>query len=215
MELLREITAEYREKEQNMLFRHPWFSFYYNWLILFIVIAFAISCVLWAIDIHTERREVSAAATALAEYQAEEQKKADARAAELAAAQMSEEAIVDRWAKAGAKMLYGIRNFRDKYNYNDSDYETYLQCVWDRYLFGNKLTDIVTIIEQKDQFVGYYDTNPILDELYEFSKEFFTAKLHETKLACDPSYRYAELTPQGIYLVSEFGANGYARRYHA
>ena len=215
MSIFREITEEYREQERNMVFRYPWFNFAYNWMILMLVIGLAISCIIWAVDIRTEKREVSAAATALAEYQAQEQAKVDARAAELAAAQMSEEAMLDRWATAGAKMLYGIRNFKDKYNYNDSDYETYLQCVWNRFLFGNKLTDVVTIIEQKDQFVGYYDTNTVLDELYRFSKDFFEKKLHETKLVCDPSFRYAELTPQGIYLVSEFGANGYARRYHA
>lgn len=198
-----------------MLFRHPGFNLYYNWMVLLIIIAFAISCIIWAVDIRTEKREASAAATALAEYQAEEQAKAEERAAELAAAQMSEEAILDRWAEAGAKMLYGIRNFKEKYNYSDSDYQTYLQCVWNRYLFGNKITDIVTIISGKDQFTGFYETNPVLDELFKFSRDFFEEKLHETKLSCDPSYRYAELMPDGIFLINDVGVNGYVRRYHA
>lgn len=215
MDTLREITAEKTEKERILRFRYPWFDVAYNWLIVCMIIAFGISCIIWAVNIHTDKKAASVAATALAQYQEEERAKAEAQAAELAAAQKSEEAALDRWANAGAKMLYGIRNFNDKYNYSETDYETYLQCVWNRYLYGNELTDVETIISQKDQFLGYFDTNPVLDDLYKISKEFFTEKLHETSLVCDPSYRFAELTPKGIYLVSEFGADGYARRYHA
>jgi hypothetical protein len=87
--------------------------------------------------------------------------------------------------------------------------------VYNRYLYGNKLTDIPVIISQKDQFLGFSDTNPVLDDLYRLSRAFFEAKLRETSLACDPSYRFAELTPQGIYLVDQFGADGYVRRWHA
>ena len=215
MNTLREVTAEKTEKERILRFRYPWFDVAYNWLIVALVISFGISCIIWAVNIHTDKKAASVASTALAQYQEEERAKAEAQAAELAAAQKSEEAVLDRWANAGAKMLYGIRNFKDKYNYSETDYETYLQCVWNRYLYGNSLTDVEMIISQKDQFLGYYDTSPVLDDLYRISKEFFTAKLHETSLACDPSYRFAELTPKGIYLVSEFGADGYARRYHA
>ena len=213
--LLSEIDAEYTRQIQNMRFRHRKAHDLYKLAVYLIVLALSVSLYSWGLDVWAQRRADQQTADARVLWNAELAAKEDARAAKLAAAQKSEEAILDRWASAGAKLLYGIRNFKEKYNYSDSDYETYLQCVYNRYLFGNKLTDIPVIIAQKDQFIGFYDTNPVLDDLYRISYTFFEAKLHETFLACDPSYRFAELTPKGIYLVNQFGADGYVRRYHA
>ena len=212
-DLLKDVFADRARDEEYMNFRNPWFNMMYNYLIAVLVILLAVSLFWWGVDIYYKRQAEEQAAVALASYQAEEQAKAEAKAAELAAAQRSEEAMIDRWSQSGAKMLYGIRLFVDKYHYSEADYKTYLQCVWNRYIFGQKLTDVDVIIAQRDQFLGYYDTNPILDNLYRISKDFFTEKLHETTLACDPSYRWAELTGKGIYLVDEFGADGYVQRW--
>lgn len=215
LDTLREITATQTAREKLLTWRYPWFNVVYNYLIALIVFGLCCSLYGWGLDVWAQRRADQQTKATVEAMEMARQEEEAAKAAELAAARMSEEAVLDRWATAGAKMLYGVRLFRDKYNYNDSDYKTYLQCTWNRYLFGNKLTDIETIIAQKDQFLGYYDTSPVLDELYELCKAFYTEKLHETTLVCDPGYRWAELTPQGIYLVNEFGAGPYARRFHA
>lgn len=215
LNVMKEIIDEKAERERWLELKYPWAEILYNWTIALLIVLLAISLVIWAVNINTQHKADAQAEAAITAYKAEQQAIADAKLAELEDAKKSEEAIVDRWAKTASKMLYGIRNFKGKYNYSDTDYETYLQCVWNRYLFGKELTDIDAIITQKDQFLGYYDSNPVLEDLYQFSKEFFTVKLHETSLACDPNYRWAELTPQGIYLVNEFGADGYVRRWHA
>ena len=213
--ILQEIGAERERQIENMRFRHRKANDLYKVFAFLTALALSVSLYGWGLDVWAQRRANRQMEDARVLWNAELAAKEDAQAAQLAAAQKSEAAILDRWAKAGAKMLYGIRNFKEKYNYSSSDYETYLQCVYNRYLFGNRLTDIETIIAQKDQFLGFYDTNPVLDDLYQISRAFFEAKLHEESLACDPSYRFAELTSQGIYLVDQFGADGYVRRYHA
>jgi hypothetical protein len=213
--ILAKVDADYAREIENLRFRHKKANDLYKLLVFLCVLGLTLSLYSWGLDLWAQRRADQQTADARVLWDAELAAKEEAQAAELAAAQKSEEAILDRWASAGAKMLYGIRNFREKYNYSDTDYETYLQCVYNRYLYGNKLTDIPVIISQKDQFLGFSDTNPVLDDLYRLSRAFFEAKLRETSLACDPSYRFAELTPQGIYLVDQFGADGYVRRYHA
>lgn len=213
--ILAKVDADYAREIENLRFRRKKANDLYKLLVFLCVLGLTLSLYSWGLDLWAQRRADQQTADARVLWDAELAAREDARAAELAAAQKSEEAILDRWASAGAKMLYGIRNFREKYNYSDADYETYLQCVYNRYLYGNKLTDIPVIISQKDQFLGFSDTNPVLDDLYRLSRAFFEAKLRETSLACDPSYRFAELTPQGIYLVDQFGADGYVRRWHA
>jgi hypothetical protein len=213
--ILAKVDADYAREIENLRFRHKKANDLYKLLVFLCVLGLTLSLYSWGLDLWAQRRADQQTADARVLWDAELAAKEEAQAAELAAAQKSEEAILDRWASAGAKMLYGIRNFREKYNYSDTDYETYLQCVYNRYLYGNKLTDIPVIISQKDQFLGFSDTNPVLDDLYRLSRAFFEAKLRDTSLACDPSYRFAELTPQGIYLVDQFGADGYVRRWHA
>lgn len=213
--LLSEIDAEYTRQIQNLRFRHRKAHDLYKVFAFLVALALSVSLYGWGLDLWAQRRADQQTADARVLWNAELAAKEDAHAAQLAAAQKSEAAILDRWAKSGAKMLYGIRNFIDKYHYDESDLETYLQCAYDRYLFGNRLTDIETIIAQEGQFTGYSDGSPVLDEYYRISRDFFEGKLHEESLACDPSYRFAELTSQGIYLVDQFGADGYVRRYHA
>ena len=215
LETLREITAAQTAREKLLAWRYPWFNVVYNYLIALLVFALACSLYGWGLDVWAQKRADAQTKATVEAMETARQEQEAAKEAELQALRMSEDATVDRWAKSGAKMLYGIRLFVEKYHYTDADYRTYLQCVWNRYLFGNKLTDVETIIGQKDQFLGFYDTSPVLDDLYEISKAFFTEKIHETTLVCDPGYRWAELTPQGVYLVNEFGAGPYARRYHA
>lgn len=214
-EAAREYTEEQDARERVLRWRYPWFDVAYNWLIVTMIAAFAVSCIVWGVQISTGRKAETAAAQALAEYQAAQAAEADARAAELAAAQRSEQAQIERESEALAKAFYGIRNFTEKYHYDSTDLETYARCVFNRVDAGNGVNSLEAIISRPDQFLGYYDTSPVIDNLYKLAKEFVAAWHTEKVKPCDLSYQWAELTDKGIYLINEFGADGYARRWHA
>lgn len=215
IKLWEEVFEEQQHKEEMMLFRHPWVNLYYNWVIAALVVALFIGFAGWAINIHSDRRAATLAAEALAEYQAEQQAIADAKAEELAAQAKSEEAVIARETEAVAKMFYGIRLFEDKYRYKESDFETYARCAFNRFDYNHGLIELPVIIAQKDQFVGYNDNNPILKEYRDLAEKFVRAWHQETYRPCSAEFRFAELTENGIFLASEFGADGYARRWHA
>ena len=122
--------------------------------------------------------------------------------------------MMDKWSVAGAKMLFGIRRFVDKYNYTDKDLETYLRCAWNRYLYYGKLTDLAVLIFTDGQFLECYRTNPS-DQYKEFCRKLFMEWYDEDVPLCDPSYVFAELTPKGIYLTDTFNADGYVIRWRA
>ena len=211
--MLNEIFEEHRRKEADMLFRHPWFNMVVNYIIAILLIALIFAFVSWGISIHTERKAADFAAIALAEYQAEREAAETARLTELKAQQSSEEAVIDRESKAIAKMLYGIRRFIDKYHYSETDLQTYARCAFNRKDAGSPNT-LEVIIAQKDQFAGYSDDNPVLDEYYKLAKRFVTEWHEETVKPCDSSYQWAELTENGIFLKAKFTASGYERRFH-
>lgn len=230
---LQEVFAEQREREQNMMFRHNWVALFYNWLIAVTAVALLLSLGFWAVQLRQERRDDAIRAEARAAWEQEQQAAADARAAELAAAQASEEAVIDRESDAVARMFYGIHRFIEKYHYSEADLVTYARCAFNRKDSGNYyVTDdkgnfvldengekikanVEQIISQKDNFVGYADSNPVLKEYKQLAKELVTEWHNETVKPCDNSYQWAELTPDGIYLKADFDADGYARRWHA
>lgn len=215
MNTLREITNERAERERVLRFRYPWFDMMYNYTLIFLMILLAISFVWWGGLVHKQNEEiVRIEADRMAKQEelirnAEEQAKAEAQK------QKEINDMLDRWADAGAKMIYGIRNFIEKYNYSESDLETYLRCAWNRYLSNNKLTELDVIIFKEDQFLACYRTNPPLTEYKELALRCFTEWYDQTVLPCDPSYVYAELMPEGIYLSKTFGASPYERRWQA
>ena len=215
MELLKEITIAQTARERLLTWRYPWFNVVYNYLIALLVFALACSLYGWGLDVWAQRRaDAQTKATVEAMEMARQEEEA-AKAAELAAARMSEEATLDRWATAGAKMLYGVRLFKDKYNYSASDLETYARSMTNRSDAGNGINSIKTIVGRKDQYLGYDENNPVLKEYYDIAMAFVKAWHEETTKPCDLSYQFAELTPDGIFLVNEFGAGPYARRFHA
>lgn len=210
-----EIFEKQQKKESDMMFRHPWFNILYNYIIAGLALLLMISFVIWGVQIHSDRLAATRAAEAVAQYQAEQQAIQDARAEELAAQAKSEEATIAKETEAVAKMFYGIRLFEDKYRYKESDFETYARCAFNRYDYGHGLTELPVIIAQKDQFVGYADNNPVLKEYRDMAEKFVRAWHEEQYRPCSAEFRFAELTANGIYLASEFGADGYARRWHA
>lgn len=210
--MLEEILEQQRQREADMNFRHPWFNMMYNYIIAAVALCLVVSLVSWGVQIHKEHRDAEMLASARAVWEQERQAEADAKAAELAAIQTSEAAVMDREATLIAKAFYGIRNFIDKYHYSKDDLLTYARCIFNR-VDSNNVNTVQSVVSAPEQFLAFSEKNPVLSEYYDIAYEAVEAWHNETLKPCDASYRYAELTERGIYLTAEFGADGYARRW--
>lgn len=211
--ILKKLTDGYMEQERQLEHKYPWAEIIYNWTLFVAAVWLVISLFCWGVDIHITRRAEEQTAAFTAAYEAEQKAAAEAKAMELAAQQKSEEAIMEREATEIAKAFYGIRNFVDKYHYTADDLKTYARCVFNRVDAG--VNSLEAVIGQKDQFLGYAETNPVLQEFYDVAIEAVEEWHSETVKPCDSSYRFAELKDRGIFLVNEYGADGYVQRWHA
>jgi len=206
--ICQEVNREQSEREHLLTWRYPWFNMMFNYLYLFLVIMLAASLIWWSGNVYRERKD---AETEEANRTIQE----EIAKAEAEEVEKEKNDMLDRWAEAGAKMLWGIRLFIDKYNYSQADLETYLRCPWNRYLSDGKLTDIEKIIFRDEQFTGAYRTNASPDRYKAFARKMFEKFEAEEEPACDIKYVCAELTPKGIYLVPDPDSDGYVQRWHA
>lgn len=215
VDTLREIMSERADRERLLTWRYPWFNMFYNYFVAFFAVLLVVSLIWWSGNVKKDQNE-AARQEEQNRIKAEEiAKEEEARKAEEERLQKEFEEMFERWVEAGGDMLYGIRNFIELYHYTEKDIETYLRCAWNRYLYYGKLTDLAVLIYTPDQFVACDKGNPPLKEYKEPARRLFAAWMNETELPCDPSYIYAELTPDGVFLTKEFGADGYARRWQA
>ena len=186
--------------EDDMCFRHPWFNLFYNWLIAALIVALFVSFIGWGLDIRTRRMANEMTERALASWQAEVQDES---------ARSSQEYVLDREATAVAKAFYGIRLFIEKYDYSESDLATYARCMFNR----ADSEDLIRVISAPNQFTGYSDGNQVLAEYKQLALRLVEEWHTEDARPVDISYRFAELTPQGIFLKDDLHADG--RRWHA
>lgn len=201
------------ELETLLCFRHPCFNLFYNWLIGGLIILLFGSFVWWGLDIHSRHMADEMLATTLAAMDAaNEQMMADAAARE-AEIKASKETILKESSNAGAKAIYPLDNFITKYHYSEKDLETYLRSGWNRHILTGESLEAVFSAPQ--QYLGYADNNPVLTEYYDLAYRCFSEWEEEQTSPCDPSFQWAELTENGIYLKNNFNADGYARRWHA
>lgn len=209
------VNKDQADREKLLNWRYPWFNVCFNYFYLFLIVLLAVSLIWWSGIIRKEHKDAEAQAERDRIHAAELVQLAENERIAEEQRQKELEDMVDRWSEAGAKMLWGIRDFRNLYGYTAKDLETYLRCVWNRYLEGKKLTDIETIIFKDGQFTGCYKTNAALPRDKSFAKVCFVKFLAEETPACDTSYTFAELTPKGIFLTDTFNADGYVRRWQA
>lgn len=212
IDIFKEVLAEHSIRSKKLNKKHPWFEILYNWILALVIIALTISLIVWGISVYADKKAESLASIALQNYQEELRFIEETKQAELAAEAALEENIIKSQATDAAKMIYGIRNFIEKYGYSTSDLKTYVRCAIDRYDFNNGSVDFHEIVAQDGQFLAYYETNPVLDEYYKIAYEEISTWHNETSKPWDSSFRFAELREDGIWLTNEFGANGYARR---
>ena len=207
------IFEEQTERERQLIFRYPYFNVIYNWVVAILVIAIGISCIGWALDIREKRKEAAITASARAAWDAEQQAAEEARLQAVKEQEASEEYSLKKMATALAKVFFGADKFRDKYGYGEADFNTLGRCVTNRVENRAFSNDIYEVIEQKDQWVGYYPTNPVLDDYYHLAYSYLKGWLHEEVKPVSSEYCWAEFTPNGIWLKSDFHADGYSRRW--
>ena len=207
MEILKEIFREQREREEELMFRNPSFSFWYNWIIAVTVLSLFVSFAIWGIDIHTKNTAEKMTATALASWQSEQVVQDESAAT-------SQEYVINAEAEALAKAFYGIDRFVEKYHYTEDDLITYARCIFNR-TDRTDSKDLIRVISEPNQFTGYSDGNQVIADYKQLATRLIREWHEETVRPCDTAYIFAELTPDGIFLKKDLHADGYARRWHA
>ena len=207
---LREVFAERARQEEYMTFRNSWVPLFYNWLIAALLVLLVFSFIKWGIDIRIERRADALTAQALAEQEAEQQAAAQAEQQQKQAEAEAAANSLDAKASDCAKAIYGIRRFIDKYHYSDADLKTYLRSAFNRSdATGKSLHDVLF----DGQYLDSRETNIALTEHKKLAKKAIMDWETETSKPCDIAYQFAELREDGIWLTTEPGADGYARRW--
>ena len=202
--ILREIFREQREREEELMFRNPSFSFWYNWLILFLIIALFVSFALWGIDSWANYKAAEMTTKAFAAWESEQNVQDES-------AVSSQEYVIGQESDAVARAFYGIKLFVEKYHYTEADLETYARCIFNR----AEKSDILSVLSQPEQFAGYSGSNQVLADYKQLAERLVREWHEETVKPCDTAYIFAELTPDGIFLKKDLHADGYARRWHA
>lgn len=204
-EVIEGVFEDIEDKNRRLRQKYPMFDIIYNWIIVGLIVGLFISFILWGIQIHTDKTADTAVATALAAYQSEQQAVADAEEAERQAALNSKENQMKLNAKYKTKVLYGARNFEEKYGYTEADYLTLCQCMDNRAdYYGMSIKEVV---EQPGQWVGYYDTNPDdIDKFYKIALKSEQLKEERETRPISSDYVYAYYTDRGIYLSDEYNS---------
>jgi len=215
LETLVKVFKDADKKEKRLMLKHPWVPIIYNWIVIACVVALFISFFLWGLDIRIRTKAEALTASAMAEVQAEADAQEAARLQALAAEQASEDYIVKQMATAVSKLYYGIRNFEEKYHYGEADFETYSRCAFNRVENKSYPNDLIEVINQKDQWIGYNEDSPVIDRYYILAEKHIRAWRNETTKPITTDYVYAELTANGVYLKNDYNANGYAIRWRA
>ena len=212
MNTLQLVFEDHAKQEEELRFRNPSFSFWYNWLVIGLVLILFYSFVWWGKSIAAERHDEAVRQSVYAEMDAEHEAMMAAAAEEQRQKEAEEAALQVEEAKAIARAWFGIRNFTEKYHYTNDDLFTYAQCAVNRAEATGK--SIMDVLAEKDQFIAYSDKNNLETGLYNLAMSF-VSDLHSGKLPeCDLKFRYAVLKDTGIWLVDDPGKT-VPERWHA
>lgn len=102
----------------------------------------------------------------IAELQSEHELSIDAMRAEYE--NLTPEELLKQEAEYIAKVLYGIRNNSER------DLRTAIWCILNRVDHPNYPNTVKEVCEQKSQWMGYDDSNPVLNSLYELAMKELT-----------------------------------------
>lgn len=209
---LKSVFEDHRQQEEELRFRNPSFSFWYNWLVLLVVLVLFYSFVWWGKSIAADRHDEAVRQSVYAELDAEHEAMMAAAAEEQRQKEAEEAALQIEEAKAIARAWFGIRNFISKYGYTNDDLYTYAMCAVNRSVETGKT--IMEVLAEEGQFIAYSEHNNLETEFYNLALPF-VADLHAGKLKeCDMKFKYAVFNEYGIWLVDDPGKK-VPERWHA
>lgn len=210
----KEVIHENAEREQALDKKHPWVEILHRWVTLLCCVLLAMALGLWAINTYAEHTAEEYGKTVADQKDQEHQAYIDQQEADKKAAEESLEKLMIANATVKAKCGYGSRNFKEKYNYGDADFQTLYQCIDNRMKNGMYAgMTIEEIVFQEGQFIASYDTNP--PDKYYFDLAMKSERLkHEREVNGLPEpvgsdYVYAIYTPHGIFLANDPDAPAY------
>lgn len=205
-ETFQRVLEERDAEEDRLNEKYPWFNYIYRRVIVGLTILLAVSFVWWGIKVHNMNKESAIRATAYAEFEAEQKAKEEAEASALKEAKMSLENQQKENAFYKAQVLYGARNFEDKYGYTKADFLTLCQCIDNRCAYYGMT--VKEVVQQENQWVGYYSSNPgDVDKYYKIALESEKTKATQETKPVSSDYVYAYYTDRGIYLSNKYGEN--------
>jgi hypothetical protein len=119
----------------------------------------------------------------------------------------SEAAVMDREAEDIARVLYGMQ-----YN-SDAGLKSAVWCVLNR--VDNRLypDTVQGVCEQEQQWVGYYDTNPVLSNLKELALEQVKV-WHSGVRPMGSNFVYLEWSPKEIVLRDNYNNVGVVHKWY-
>lgn len=213
-EVWKEVFHENAVREQELDKKHPWVEILHRWATVLCAGLLCIALVFWAINAYAEHTAEEYGKTVAAQKDDEHQAYIDQQEADRRAAEESLEKLMIANATIKAKCGYGSRNFKEKYNYGDADFQTLYQCIDNRLKNGMYAgMTIEEIVFQEGQFIASYDTNPSEDYYFNLAMKSERLK-HEREINNLPEpvgsdYVYAIYTEHGIYLANDPKAPAY------
>ena len=216
LEILKEIFSVQKKEEKELSEKYPLFNLFYNWLAVILVLALVVSAIVCGIQKSNERKVSTLVATAMADYEAEQRAIADQEAEARRLEEQSEAIVQKKIAEKLALVYQGADKFVDKYGYSERDFKTLGRCIFNRVENKAYSNDIFEVIDQPDQWVGYYgqSTTP-MDKYYQMALRYVKEWREETTKPCSNDYLWAEYTPRGIFLKDSYNAGPYDPRWRA
>ena len=203
-----EVFEDRADQERQLRWKHPGFDLRYNWLVAAAMLAVIVGLIVWGIQVGLERRDERNMETGRQEIIAQQLETEQSAAAEAERQAQALEAKKTAWTESTARAIWGIRNFIEKYHYSEQDIETYIWSAFNR--ADARGQDLSEVFSEDGQYIAFSNKNTITPEYREMARKFVDKWLDEER-PCDPSYQYAELLPQGVFLFAE--QNG--RRWRA
>lgn len=214
------IFKDHKKKEKELREKYPLFNLFYNYLALIILAVLLVSGISCGVIARTENKVNTSVETALADYKAEQlalaNEEADKKAEEERVLAQSEAVIEHKVCTKLALVYQGADKFVDKYGYSERDFKSLGRCIFNRTENPAYPDDIIEVIDQPDQWVGYYSQNVTpMDKYYQMAVKHYREWKAETTKPVSNDYLWAEYTSKGIFLKYKYEAGPYDTRWRA
>lgn len=113
-------------------------------------------------------------------------------------------------AEEVARVMYGMAR-----NHASQHQQTVVWCVLNRVDDSRFPDSIIEVCRQSQQWVGYSEDNPVLEDMYQTAYRMITEWRNGAHRPMDTSYVFAERTADSIILRNTYEISGRTRYYEA